>query len=79
MFLACQYGRDARLNVRMTVFISAAFDFFLAIDAPERLPLETVTKIGMRRASDEIHGCAAGRTGRPISCTEVLAFIYTHT
>ena len=70
---------DARLNVRMAVFIGAALDFFLAIDAPESPPLETVTKIGMRRASDEIHGCAAGRTCRPIICTEVLAFIYTHT
>jgi len=63
----------------MAIFISAAFDFLLAIDTPEGLPFKTLTEIGMRRAPYEIHSCAAGRTYRPITCTKVLAFFYTHT
>jgi len=58
--------RFVALNVRMAVFISAAFDFLLAIDTPEGLPFKTLTEIGMRRAPYEIHRCAAGRTYRPI-------------
>jgi hypothetical protein len=50
----------------MAVFISAAFDFFVATDTPEGLPFKTLTEIGMRRAPYEIHRCAADRTSKPI-------------
>ena len=69
---------DPHLNVRMTFFIGAALDFFLAIDAPERLPFKGLTEIGMRRSSYEVHGPPADRTGGPIIRTEVRTFFYTH-
>jgi len=62
----------------MTVFIGAALDLFLAIDAPERLPFKGLTEIGMRRASYDVHGPTADRTGGPIIRTEVRTFFYTH-
>jgi hypothetical protein len=52
--------------VRLTIFIGAAFEFFVAIDTPERLSFKSQTKIRMRRAPYEVHGCAADRTGKPI-------------
>src|SRR5262249_57226861 len=38
------------VDVRLTIFISAAFDFFVATDTPEGLPFKVLTKIRMRHA-----------------------------
>src|SRR5262245_35550940 len=69
MFLACQYGRDARLIVRTAVFISGAFDFFVATGTTEGLPLKTLTEHFAQFLSSS-YGC------RPPCTTLKAAFPY---
>jgi hypothetical protein len=62
----------------MPFFVGAALDFPLASDAPEGLPFKTLTEVGMRCASHEVHGCAADLTNEPIIRPEFLSSFYTH-